>query len=52
MSWATDNRREDGAGSIVSGESGLAHTGTIVDYKGGNIVVTHFLGRFLLLLLM
>jgi len=31
MTWATDDGWEDGAGSVISGESGLAHTGSIVN---------------------
>jgi hypothetical protein len=41
MSWATDDRREDGAGSVVSGETGLAHAGAIVYDQGSYFVVTH-----------
>ena len=38
VTGTTDNRGEDGAGSIVSGESGLAHSGTVVNNKGSNFV--------------
>lgn len=41
MSWAADDRWKDGSGGIVSGETGLAHTGAIVHNKSGNFVVTH-----------
>jgi len=41
MTGAADDGREDGAGSVVTGESGLAHTGAIVHHQRGNIVVTH-----------
>jgi hypothetical protein len=34
--------REDGTGRVVSGETGLAHSGPIVHNESGNIVVTHF----------
>jgi hypothetical protein len=44
MSGATDNGGEDSSGSVISSESGLAHTGSIVYYQSGNIVVTHFAG--------
>jgi len=44
MPGATDDGREDGTGSVVSGETGLAHTGSIVYDQSGNIVVTHFDG--------
>merc|ERR1711974_318731 len=42
MSGASDDGGEDSPGGIVSGESGLAHTGAIVHNKSGNFVVTHF----------
>lgn len=31
--------RENGAGGVITGETGLAHTGTIVDNKGSNLVL-------------
>ena len=45
MSGSTDDGGEDGSGSIISGETGLAHTGSIVNNKSGYIVVTHFYCR-------
>ena len=42
MTGATDDGREDGAGSVISGETGLAHTGSIVNDQGSNFSVTHF----------
>ena len=42
VTGATDNGGEDGTGSIISSESGLAHTGSIVNHKSLNFVVTHF----------
>ena len=42
VSGPTYDRWEDGAGSVVSGETGLAHTGSIVDNKGCYFVVAHF----------
>jgi hypothetical protein len=42
MTWASNNRREDGSGGVVTGESGLAHAGAIVNNKSSNFVVTHF----------
>ncbi|KOX71966.1 hypothetical protein WN51_03243 [Melipona quadrifasciata] len=42
MSGATYDRGEDGARRVVSGETGLAHTGSIVDNKGCYFVVAHF----------
>jgi hypothetical protein len=41
MSWATDDGWEDGSGSIISSETGFAHTGSIVNYQRCNFVVTH-----------
>ena len=41
ISGATDDGREDGAGGVISCETGLAHTGSIVDNQGSNFVVTH-----------
>jgi len=42
VSWPADDGRKDGAGSVVAGESGLAHSGAVVNDKSGNFVVTHF----------
>jgi hypothetical protein len=33
MAWTTDDRGEDSAWSVITGETGLTHTGTIVDHK-------------------
>jgi len=44
MSWATDDGWENSSGSVIPGESGFAHTGSIVYNQSGNIVVTHFDG--------
>merc|ERR1712133_182037 len=45
---ATDDGREDGAGSVITGEAGLAHSGSIVhDQRSNLLVVAHF--RFLAL---
>ena len=41
MSRATDDGGEDSSGGVISGESGLAHAGAIVNNQGGNIIVTH-----------
>jgi hypothetical protein len=38
---ATDDGREDSARSIISSETGFAHTGSVVNNKGLNIIVTH-----------
>jgi len=46
VTWATDDGREDGAGSVITGEAGLAHSGSIVhDQRSNLFVVAHF--RFL-----
>uniref|UniRef100_A0A2L2XZS2 Muscle-specific actin-like protein n=1 Tax=Parasteatoda tepidariorum TaxID=114398 RepID=A0A2L2XZS2_PARTP len=42
MTWSTNNGWKNGPWCIVTGETGLAHTGSIVYNKSGNIVVTHF----------
>merc|ERR1739842_46142 len=36
---AADNRGEDSSGSVISGETSLAHAGAIVNHKGSNFVV-------------
>jgi len=41
MSGPANNGWEDGSWGIVSGETGFAHTGTIIHNKSGNFVVTH-----------
>lgn len=41
MPRASNNRREDSTGSIVSGESGFAHTGSIVHNQSGNFIISH-----------
>ena len=41
VAGATNNRGEDGAGRIISGESGLAHSGAVVNDKSSNFLVTH-----------
>ncbi|EZA62928.1 hypothetical protein X777_04637 [Ooceraea biroi] len=41
MSGATNDRGEDGARSVVSGETGFAHAGAIVYDQGSYFVVTH-----------
>jgi len=43
MSWSADDGGEDGPRSVVSGETGLAHTGTIVHNQSLNItVICHY----------
>ena len=42
MTGTTDDGREDGAGSIISGETGLAYTRTIVDHQSSYFIVAHF----------
>ena len=43
MLWASNNGRKDGSGSIITGETGLAHTGTVVDHEGLDffIIIAH-----------
>lgn len=38
MSGATDNRGENSTGSIITGKTGLAHTGTVINNEGSNFV--------------
>ena len=49
MSGSADDGWEDGSWSIVSGETGFAHTGSVVNNEGGDFVfVTHFAGFWFL----
>ena len=41
MSGATDDGGEDGSGSVITGETGLAHAGAVIDDQSGGILVTH-----------
>ena len=41
MAWASNNRGEDSPGGIISGETGLAHAGAIVNDQSGDLIVTH-----------
>jgi hypothetical protein len=41
VSRASDDGGEDGPGGVVSGESGLAHAGSVVHDKSGGVLVTH-----------
>merc|ERR1740128_821345 len=36
-----DDGGEDGAGSVISGESGLAHAGSVINDQSSNVLVTH-----------
>jgi hypothetical protein len=36
---AANNGGEHGAGSVVTGETGLAHTGAVVNHEGLNFVI-------------
>ena len=42
MPRSTNDGRKDGTRCIVSSETGLAHTGAIVDNKSSNVVISHF----------
>jgi hypothetical protein len=42
VTWASNDGREDSPGGIVSGETGFAHAGAIVDNQSGGVLVTHF----------
>merc|ERR1719223_2671245 len=39
---------EDGSGRVITGETGLHHTGAVVNDKGGHIFVTHGCGLLIL----
>ena len=41
MARASNNGWEDSSGSIISCETGLAHTGSVVNNKSSNVLVTH-----------
>ena len=38
---ASNNGGEDSPGGVITGETGLAHAGAVVNDKSGNILVTH-----------
>lgn len=42
MTGSADDGWEDGTGSVISGETSLAHTGAVVDHQSCYIIVTHF----------
>jgi hypothetical protein len=44
VTGTANNGGEDSTGCIISGESGFAHTGSIVNDKSLNIIVTHLDG--------
>merc|ERR1712117_617115 len=39
--WATDDGGEDSPGGVITGETGLAHAGAIVNDQSGCVFVTH-----------
>jgi len=39
MTWASDDGGKDGTGCVISGESGFAHTGSVVNYEGCDIII-------------
>ena len=41
MSRTSNDGGEDGARSVISGKSGFAHSGSVVDDKSGGVFVTH-----------
>jgi hypothetical protein len=38
MTWATDDGWENGAWCIVTCKPGLAHAGTVVNHKSGDLL--------------
>lgn len=45
MSGATHDGWEDGTGGIIPGETGLAHTGAIVNNERSNIIIHGWLRK-------
>ena len=41
MPWATNNGGEDSPGGVITGETGLAHAGAIVNDQSSSVFVTH-----------
>ena len=41
MTGATNNGGEDSPGGVITGETGLAHAGAIVNDQSGCVLVTH-----------
>lgn len=41
MAGAANNGGEDSPGGVITGETGLAHAGAIVNNKSGCVLVTH-----------
>merc|ERR1712044_37433 len=41
VSWATNDGGEDGPGGVITGKTGLAHAGAIVNDQSGCVLVTH-----------
>merc|ERR1719385_114285 len=41
VAGTADDGGEDGAGSVVTGEAGLAHAGAVVNDQGSHVFVTH-----------
>ena len=41
MSWASNNGWEDSSWGVISGETGFAHAGAIVNNQSGYVFVTH-----------
>ena len=41
MPGTANDGREDSSGSVITGESGLAHSGAIVNDQCGYVIVTH-----------
>lgn len=38
MSGSTDDGGENSSGSVITGETGLAHTGSVIDNEGNSFV--------------
>merc|ERR1719223_1131592 len=47
VTGTADDGGEDSAGSVISGETGLAHAGAVVNYQSSYVLVTHLLSGVL-----
>jgi len=39
VAGTSDNGREDSTGSVITGETGFAHAGTIVNNESSNLII-------------
>jgi len=43
VSWATNNGRENCAWGVITSETGLAHTGSVIHDESLNVLFSHFI---------